>query len=124
MTDAEIVRTLATKCMGWKEVPWVWGPSLSEHPTEAFFRMNGAGNVRVTVGDNTFWFDPLSSITDAFMVVEKMRERELYLTLHDCRDHFLASFNAIHYSRVGPFSQDSNPARAIAIAAIAALEGK
>ncbi len=76
MTDAEIVQTLATRVMGWPVVMFydydrkggVFPRLVHQHPPEdeKYFLITGDRN---TEGN----FDPLTSISDEFMVVEKMR---------------------------------------------------
>ncbi len=107
-SDEEITRVLATEVMGWAWDLYRGGSWLPS--TE--------GPISILASD----FQPLEDIAHAFMVVAKMRERRVFLTLHDCRDHFLASFQPLHSSRMR-FQEAKEAPRAIAIAAIAEIKG-
>lgn len=108
MSDSEIVRRLAEKVMGWKVCDCPWHPK----------------------------FDPIYDIADAFRVVEKMREKIPYQTKTQtfsfqlCQTgipgKWFCSFvtNSGDWSTQSSIDEADSPARAICLAAIAALEGK
>lgn len=115
MTDKEIVGTLAVKVMG-----WTW------HQRSAWVDQGESNEGRGAWEENNQYragrnWNPLTSISDAFHVVEKMRERGWRFLL-SADQIYCASFWNDDSKRDGNFdiSTDKLCARAICLAAIAA----
>lgn len=123
-TDEEMIRVLAEKAMGWN-LSYTRPTEVSAHP---YYEWRHAFRDMVIW---SFWgshakdWNPLTSISDAFMVVEKMREhRNLTCFIsgptkhrHDWNSDFL------QWNGQGDVfaAHDSTAARAISLAAYSAL---
>lgn len=113
MTNREIDIEVAEKVMGWKQVGGDWcdikgiftGYSYSGI-TQEFPRL----------------FVPAEIIQDAWLVVEKMRERELKLLIETFLDGYVeASFVKLNRMEVGR-GWDKSASKAICLAALKAVE--
>lgn len=130
MTDAEIVRLLAGNVMGWTILPISSDNLLimdeAGDPTKEWVRRFTWGPGR---GQNSVQeWNPLTSISDAFQVVEKMRERRYTFSLQtSLTDTTVATKAAFSDSDAGEDFVKVDPitSRAICLAAIAAIvDGK
>jgi hypothetical protein len=79
MTDAEIIRTIAEKVMGWMPVHERYAPHCGcsmvyDQREETLGKRFIGPACGVTLHVEHDRWNPLTSISDAFMVVEKMRE--------------------------------------------------
>ena len=123
MTDREIVVAIAEKVMQWTVNRNQMSPSccdMYEYQNEnGLYRHNANGT-------RTYW-NPLTSISDAFQVVEKMRERFGYAFQLDS-----VGFDGAEWRcQVGwgddPISvraESDTPARAICLACLDAIESE
>ena len=137
MSDSEVVRRIAERAMGWEVVERDSARHqeiiLCETPelTNACMLIDGRlckwtetrpGYIELVA------FTPLENIADAFQVVEKMREREFRFSLE--MTHYGRKGGAVFAPIIGAKSYadfqggTAEAARAICLAAIAALEGE
>lgn len=133
MSDSEIVRTLAEKVMGWRVEEWL-GRVIAHNDAAGpddvncrhLWSIPQSSGIRYDALHLTW--NPLSSISDAFMVVEKMREREFRFSLE--MTHYARKGGAVFAPIIGAKSYadfqggTAEAARAICLAAIAALDGE
>ena len=119
MTDEQIIREVAERVMGWT---WHANSVWVNHPdADSRTDANGAWERDNQYAAGRHW-NPLSSWADARMVVERMRELRLELTLHGMGpDGFYAWFMPLHSSRTGPVAKESTAPRAITMAALQAV---
>lgn len=129
-TDEQITRVIAEKVMGWNvDSPWPDTLHFTRPDTPWTFIWNQG--VIAKDPRRSDLFSPLTSIADAFMAVEKMRDLYTNINLHAANGWGL-SFGKIHLTDdcdgftevwTAPINADT-PARAISLAIYAALEGK
>lgn len=132
MTDAEIVKTLATEVMRCvkivqrlSEEHWALAGDKSNPPFAVFD--NEGGPIWLVPSNGGAAFDPITSISDAFQVVEKMRERRYTFSLQTSfPDTPMATKAAFSDSDGGEDFVKVDPitSRAICLAAIAAIGEK
>ena len=104
MSDSDIIRALAEKCMGWKlwdAYPDTWLTGEENNPSRKFW-------------------NPLSSISDAFMVVGAILARNKYFRL-ELQPSGKAAVSIWRNGKITTV-RDDDQCRAICLAAIAALE--
>ena len=138
MTDAKIIRTIAEKVMGWMPVHERYAPHCGcsmvyDQREETLGKRFIGPACGITLHVEHDRWNPLTSISDAFMVVEKMREKIAYQTKTQtfsfqlCQTgipgKWFCSFvtNSGDWSTQARIDDADNPARAICLAAIAAI---
>ncbi len=123
MTDAEIVRTLAERVMGWKTYSLQQpGYADNQHEHRLIENVRGQWNY-FAPGESGVLFDPLTSISDAFMVVEKMQSRGFEFSLFTIGDTFFTAFTLPKerdVPRQSELTDQLSAPRAICLAAISA----
>lgn len=127
MTDAEIVETLAARVMGWRVIkslgkPWLLSFVTAEEDLAEGFRASMVHYPAPPEDIDGTTFDPLTSISDAFMVVEKMREKGWSVMM--ANDRITPNWAAVFGRDAGLelLGEVNTACRAICLAAIESAE--